>query len=140
MKTVTLTRIEFMPDRTLGELSIDGEFFCHTLEDTDRGLKNTDSLIKIKSTKIFAETCIPYGEYECTYQLMVSHKVKHYYINGINGFNGVFLHSGNVPKHTLGCPLLGVLNGFVLQYSQKTVANFEKALDYKPFKLIIKHG
>jgi hypothetical protein len=45
-------------------LYIDGVFFCNTLEDKDRGLKQTDSLATIQSKKVYAETAIPTGTYE----------------------------------------------------------------------------
>lgn len=37
---------------TIGELYINGAYFCDTLEDTDRGLKQTTSLSDIKRIKV----------------------------------------------------------------------------------------
>ena len=44
---------------TIGELLIDGEFFCYTLEDE----------VRADDTKVYGETAIPNGEYtvEITY-------------------------------------------------------------------------
>ena len=49
---------------TIGNLYINGKFFGNTLEDKDRGLKQTDSLAIIQSKKVYGETAIPTGRYE----------------------------------------------------------------------------
>ena len=49
---------------TIGNLYINGSFFCNTLEDRDRGIKKTDTLATIKSKKIYGETAIPTGKYK----------------------------------------------------------------------------
>ena len=37
---------------TIGNLYIDGVFFCNTLEDQDRGLSDKSTLSEIKSKKV----------------------------------------------------------------------------------------
>ena len=49
---------------TIGRLFVNEKFFCYTLEDKDRGLKQTDSLLFINTKKIFGVTAIPSGNYE----------------------------------------------------------------------------
>ena len=44
---------------TIGVLFIDGIRYCETLEDRDRGLKQTDRLSFIQSRKVAGETAIP---------------------------------------------------------------------------------
>ena len=51
---------------TIGRLYINGVFFSNTVEDKDRGLKQTDSLAIIQSKKVYAETAIPTGTYKIT--------------------------------------------------------------------------
>lgn len=48
----------------IGNLYINDKYFCNTLEDKDRGLKQTDSLQKINEIKVYGETAIPTGRYE----------------------------------------------------------------------------
>ena len=47
---------------TIGRFYIDGILYCNTLEDADRGLKQTDALSYIKSRKVAGETAIPKGD------------------------------------------------------------------------------
>ena len=49
---LNLKRIAKKQDYTIGKLYIDGKYFSDTIEDTDRGLKQTDSLSYIKKIKI----------------------------------------------------------------------------------------
>ena len=46
---IVVKRTSKMNDYTIGNLYIDGQFFCNTLEDTDRGLSDSQSLLYIKS-------------------------------------------------------------------------------------------
>jgi len=96
---------------TIGSLFINGEFFCYTLEDKDRGLKQTDSLLFINAKKIFGLTAIPSG----TYKLIVNQSPKFKRmlprILDIKGFDGVLIHRGNTADHSLGCLLVGYKKG-----------------------------
>ena len=51
---------------TIGRLYIDGIYYCNTLEDHDRGLKQSDPLPTIQKRKVAGETAIPKGVYEVT--------------------------------------------------------------------------
>ena len=51
------------PTYTIGRLYIDGIYYCNTLEDRDRGLKQTDPLAYITAKKVAGETAIPKGTY-----------------------------------------------------------------------------
>ena len=53
-------------DYTIGQLFINNQYFSDTLEDTDRGLKDSMSLEEIRRIKVFGSTCIPYGQYNIT--------------------------------------------------------------------------
>ena len=44
MIKLRIKRIAKQPNYTIGKLYIDDKYYCDTLEDTDRGLKQTDSL------------------------------------------------------------------------------------------------
>ena len=101
----TITRNSY----TLGELYIDGQFFCWTLEDRDRGLTQNMSIEQIKSMKVPGETAIPKGTYKVTLDV-VSPKFSKYpfYMQtcegklprliDVKGYEGVLIHVADGPK------------------------------------------
>ena len=108
------------PLYTIGNLYIDGKFFCNTLEDPDRGLTSDMSLSKIKSIKIKGDTCIPYGTYKLSLDVVspkYSNIKKYPYtsmakgkmprVMEVPGFDGILIHAGNTQKDTEGCLLVG---------------------------------
>jgi len=105
---VTLTRKTFLNNRTFGELSTDGVFLGHTLEDK----------VRDNEPFILGETAIPYGRYRLI--VSFSNRFQKQMIQVINvrggnttfhGINidqcGIRIHGGNTEKDSLGCPLLG---------------------------------
>lgn len=96
---------------TMGELWIDGVFFCYTLEDEDRGLEQAMPLGKIKELKVYGDTAIPYGRYAVRLTNSVKFNRLLPLIVNVNGFDGVRIHRGNFKKDTLGCPLVGFEKG-----------------------------
>ena len=125
---------------TIGKLYVNGEYFCDTLEDTDRGLDDSMSVAKIKSLKKSGITAIPSGTYDVTLDVY-SPKFgpKSFYketCNGklprllnVKGFDGILIHAGNTDKDTSGCLLVGVNSevGKVLN-SQDTFRKLYKLL------------
>lgn len=96
---------------TIGSLFINGEFFCYTLEDKDRGLKQSDSLLFINTKKIFGLTAIPSGFYKLIVNQSSKFKRMLPRILDIKGFDGVLMHRGNSADHSLGCILVGYKKG-----------------------------
>lgn len=88
---------------TPGTLYIDGERFCSTLEDRDRGLTQDMTIGEIQSKKVYGETAIPKGTYKVTTKV-VSPKFSKYpfymeVCNGrlprlldVPGYEGVLIH------------------------------------------------
>ena len=105
---------------TIGRLYIDGIFYCNTLEDADRGLKQFDSLASIQSRKVAGETAIPQGT-DTVSMNVTSPKyagVAWYWnfcrgkmprLMHVPGFDGILIHPGgsNGPLDTRGCILVG---------------------------------
>lgn len=103
---------------TIGRFYIDGVYYCNTLEDRDRGLKQTDSLTYIKSRKVAGETAIPTGTYIVS---MNTTSPKYagvpFYWNfckgkmprllAVPGFDGILIHPGTDALDTRGCILVG---------------------------------
>ena len=104
---------------TIGNLYVDGEWFCNSMEDKDRGLSQTMPLEEIKKAKVYGETAIPTGRYEVRMDI-VSPKyngVKWYKDNfggrmprleSVKGFSGILIHSGNTALDSNGCILVGM--------------------------------
>lgn len=112
-----LRRIFKGPQYTIGKLYVNGVYECDTLEDTDRGLYETQSLLEIQSKKVYGQTAIPYGTYKIDMNT-VSPKFKDRswakFCGGklprlidVKGYEGVLIHVGNKPQDTLGCILVG---------------------------------
>lgn len=130
MMRLKLTRTELLSDRSLGQLYIDGEYFCDTLEDTDRGLRQTHGPSYISTHKIPGLTAIPVGVYQITLDEVsprFSQSDTYKFCNGklprllsVPGFDGVLIHVGNYPKDTAGCILVGVREGDHLVKSRDT--------------------
>jgi len=117
---LTVKRFAFKPTYTIGKLFIDGVYFCDTLEDKDRGLTQNMPLAELKSKKVKGETCIPYGKYDVTLDVVsakYSNFTKYPYVKfcggkmprvlNVPGFEGILIHAGNNDKHTEGCLLVG---------------------------------
>ena len=93
---------------TVGRLYIDGVFFSNTLEDKVRDI-NKNGKFDNGEYKVYAETAIPYGEYEITLDV-VSPKFSKYqfYKEVCNGkvprllnvphFEGILIHCAEGPK------------------------------------------
>lgn len=103
---------------TIGNLYIDGVWFCNTLEDRDRGLTQTMSVETIRQIKVYGETAIPAGRYIVRMDI-VSPKYSNYSwyrqnfggrmprLENVKGFEGILIHPGNTSLDSYGCILVG---------------------------------
>lgn len=107
-----LTRKCFTDKSTIGELAVDGEFECYTLEDV------------VREEKIKGETAVPVGTYEIA--ITFSNKFKKYLplLMNVPNFEGVRIHPGNRPEDTEGCILVGQTKDD--DFVGHSVAAFEK--------------
>lgn len=118
---LTLNRRFKAPEYTIGDLYIDGQWFCNTLEDTDRDLSQDMLLTYIQNKKIKSQTAIPTGTYKVdmdTVSPKYSNYSKYPYAKQFNakmprllnvkGFEGILIHAGNTQKDTDGCILVGI--------------------------------
>lgn len=118
-----LTRTTFTEKSTIGTLSIDGVFFCYTLEDRDRGLNQSDNIATITLKKVFGVTAIPTGTYYVIVDFSNRFKKLMPLIRDVKGFAGVRIHKGNYPEDTLGCVLVS------MQYGPDKLINSKEAYD-----------
>lgn len=112
-----LKRIARRDTYTIGHLYIDGEYFCDTIEDKDRGLNQALPVSVNSRLKRRGVTAIPVGRYRVTLDLVspkFSQKTAYQFCGGklprlinVPAFDGVLIHIGNTAKDTEGCILVG---------------------------------
>lgn len=112
-----LERIAKTDKYTIGNLYIDGKWFCNTLEDTDRGLDSSMAKEKIQKLKVYGKTAIPTGTYKLRMDV-ISQRFKNRpwakpydgklpRLVNVPGYEGVLIHVGNTHEDTSGCILVG---------------------------------
>ena len=98
---IEVNRIFKASNYTIGELSVNNNYVCDTLEDK----------VRADGKKIYAETAIPTGTY--TLVLSYSNRFKKVMpeILNVPNFSGIRIHCGNSSKDTEGCLLVGKWDG-----------------------------
>lgn len=90
---------------TFGDLLVDGEYECHTLEDVVRPDPNPET--PQNEGKVWGATAIPAGQYA----VIVNHSPRfgrlYPRLVGVPGFDGILIHKGNRSEDTHGCILVG---------------------------------
>lgn len=100
---ITLQRQPSYKGTTFGELTIDGDWFCHTLEDQIRELPGVD----VSIWKVKAVTAIPSGVYRVTMEQSPRFGPDTLTINDVPGFDKIRIHGGNTAADTEGCVIVG---------------------------------
>ena len=113
MINLLLIRDTFTEESTIGELFLDGERICDTLERPYfNNLKNI--------------SCIPEGNYKVRLRLAresASRDYLHLLVQDVPDRDWILFHRGNYPKDTSGCILVG------LGSQQDVVNNSRLAMD-----------
>ena len=92
---------------SIGILYVNGKRICETLEDEDRGLTQDMSVDEILRQKVKGATAIPTGQYQVLWTYSPRFKKMMPLIDGVPGYSGIRIHSGNRAKDTDGCILCG---------------------------------
>ena len=127
-----LERKYFKKTYTIGNLYINGSFFSNTLEDKNRDV-NKNGKFDNGETKIYGETCIPFGTYKVILTMSSKFKRELPRLLNVPSFEGVLIHRGNTAKDSAGCILVGenkavgkVLNS--TPYEEKLVKMMKNAI------------
>jgi len=91
---ITIERKWFTPNSTVGEMSLNSNFFCYTLEpraDQSQG----------------KPYCIPAGQYAVTLQMSARFQMITPHVMDVPDFEAIEIHPGNYPQDTEGCCLIG---------------------------------
>jgi hypothetical protein len=88
-------RTDFSEQSTIGEMQVDGQFECYTLED------------KVRPVKIAGKTAIPAGRYGVIIDFSQRFQRQLPLLLNVPSFEGVRIHPGNTSENTEGCILVG---------------------------------
>ena len=80
----------------IGDLHVNNEFFCYTLEDE----------IRADGVKRYGVTAIQAGLYDIEVTYSPKFKRDMILIKNVPNFSGIRIHGGNTSKDSLGCPLV----------------------------------
>ena len=107
---------------TIGDLYVDGRFFCNTIEDRVRHLpaRCPDTSRGRTCTcreKIYAQTAIPDGIYKITLEFSRKYRRRMPCLHEVQHFLGILIHWGNTEKDSAGCIIVGknTVKGRVLE-------------------------
>lgn len=92
---------------TIGNLYVDGRYFCDTLEDAVRDHNDDGDLNDVGETKVYGETAIPRGVYKVVVNLSNTFKRRLPLLLDVPHFVGIRIHRGNSVRDTSGCILVG---------------------------------
>jgi hypothetical protein len=111
--SLILEREVYTDKSTIGKLyykdlqTIYPKFICYTLEDTCRDLNFDGDLEDKGEEKVFGETAIPADTYEMKMRYSPGFKINTPHLQNVPGFEYILIHTGNAPKDSKGCILVG---------------------------------
>lgn len=111
---------------TIGDLWVNGVFYCNTLEDLIREKPGCP----VSKWKVAGDTAIPAGKYDLviTYSPRFGRDLP--LLLKVPGFEGIRIHAGNTDADTEGCILVGEwAGGEVIKNSRKTLDALIALLD-----------
>lgn len=106
-----LQRLPSDEHRTHGDLYVDGQWFCYTLEDV------------VRPVKIKGETAIPQGIYRVTLEHSPRFGPNTITIHKVPDYVAIRMHGGNDEHDTEGCPLCG------MERTETGIRNCKPAID-----------
>lgn len=98
-----LQRTRLREGWTNGQLYIDSQFFCFTLEDKVREQQG----VPIEKWKVKGETAIPQGVYDLALEDSPKFGPQTITLLRVPGFSYIRIHTGNTAKDTEGCIIVG---------------------------------
>lgn len=113
MKILIKRPVNFIGRDTIGDLFLNGKWWCFTLED----------MVRPPGVKIKGETAIPVGTYKIRLDFSSRWKRDMPHILNVPMFTNIRIHGGNTNKATEGCILVGKERG------QSSIWNCKPALE-----------
>lgn len=125
---------------TIGNLFINGKFYCNIIEDVVRDI-NKNGSFDCGEFKISGHTAIPYGKYEIQVTYSPKFKRKLPLLLNVKHFEGIRIHRGNTEKDSSGCLIPGenTKRGMVLNSTkyELELTNLIESANKKGEKVII---
>ena len=81
----------------IGDLTVNGAFFCNTIED----------VVRAPGVKVYGETAIPFGKYKVVMRYSPKYKKVLPLLLDVPMFEGIRIHSGNTQLDSFGCIIVG---------------------------------
>ncbi|WP_052732692.1 DUF5675 family protein [Hymenobacter terrenus] len=117
--SVVATRKWYTTKSTISEVTIDGVFFCHLLEDVVR---------PTTAKKVYGKTAIPAGTYKLILSVSNRFKVLMPEVLKVLGYLGIRLHSGNSDVDTDGCGIVGTYDPKTPDWVSNSRTTFAKLM------------
>ncbi|MDR0676935.1 MAG: DUF5675 family protein [Elusimicrobiota bacterium] len=131
----------YKPNLTFGDLFIDDEFFCYTLELPYINNERDISCIKEDYYVVKKHNSPKFGECLKIFQSFEMYDV--YELGEVAGRSEILIHSGNYARDTKGCILVGDIiytQNEVIGNSKKTLKKLLEILDEQNYLYITKKG
>ena len=96
---ITIKRIYFNEQSTIGALQVNGEYLMDTLE--------PKAINWQVEKKVMGETAIPEGRYRLRMRHSAHYRCDMPFLEDVPYFTGIMIHTGNTVKDTRGCILVG---------------------------------
>jgi hypothetical protein len=106
----------FSDNSTIGDLLINGEKFCNTLEPRKDQSKGKPYLT-------------PAGTYEVKIFFSPKFNRKMPHVMDVPGFDAIEIHNGSLPANTHGCTMVGVYHPGTPDFINHSVDTFDKFYD-----------
>lgn len=113
-----LKRKIYNQKNTIGELFINGIFFCNTLEDK----------VRVPFVKVPKETAISKGTYKVIFDFSNRFQKIMPHILNVPNFEGIRIHAGNTEIDTEGCILVGIKSENTIISSKVTYTELVKRI------------
>ena len=88
---------------TVGYFYVNGELFCNSLEDKDRGLDQSMTLSQLKKMKKYGTTAIPTGRYKVVSYYWAKHQKVYPMLLNVPAYTGILIHALKDASQSLGC-------------------------------------
>ena len=104
-----LLRTRFHDGWCGGQLYINDDYFCFSLEDQVREPENRlgGERVAVEKWKVYGETAIPRGIYNVVFANSPKFGPDTISLLKVEGFEGIRIHAGNSAKDTEGCIIVG---------------------------------
>lgn len=107
---LTVIRKYFKTTYTIGDLYVDGQWVCNTLEDRVRDLQDRNhdgDYDDSDEGKVYGKTAIPCGRYRVLFTYSMKMQRATPILQDVPGFTGIRIHGGKNETWTEGCILVG---------------------------------